>query len=101
MIDDYPLKKLKFSGICLKKDSVSFLHKSVVNLYISYKLDTWSSDLNTDFALGNCLFGAVKLSKNDDSDKYRYSGYGIGFDARSQVLWSDGSWEIYFFLVLI
>ena len=26
--------------------SVSFLHKNVVNLYVSYKLDTWSKDLN-------------------------------------------------------
>ena len=30
--------------------------------------------------LENCLFGFVKLTKNADIDKYRYSGYGIGFD---------------------
>ena len=30
--------------------------------------------------LENCLFGAVKLTKNADIDKYGYSGYGIGFD---------------------
>ena len=28
-----------FKGICLKQKSVSFLHKKVVNLYISYTLD--------------------------------------------------------------
>ena len=22
-----------------------------------------------------------------------YSGYGIGFDAESQLLWSDGKWD--------
>ena len=65
---------------------VSFIHGNVVNLYISYELDTWSRDLNTDFTLGNCLFGAVKLTKNDDPDKYGHIGYGIGFDARSQFL---------------
>ena len=27
------------------------------------------------------LFGAVKLTKNLDPDKYSYSGYGIVFDA--------------------
>ena len=64
---------------------MSFVHKHVVNLYISYELDIWSNDLNTDFLLGNCLLGAVKLSRNVDPDKYRYSGYGIGFDARSDV----------------
>ena len=26
------------------------------------------------------LFGAVSLTKNADIDKYKYSGYGIGFD---------------------
>ena len=28
----------------------------------------------------NALFGALRLTKNTDIDKYRYSGYGIGFD---------------------
>ena len=63
-----------------------------VNLYISYKLDTWSRDLSTDFKLGNCLFGDVKLTENADPDKYRYSGYGIGYDATSQFSWADGRW---------
>ena len=49
-------------GICLKQKSVSFLYKDIVNLYISYKSDTWSKDLNTNFTLDNCLFGAVKLA---------------------------------------
>ena len=29
------------------------------------------------------LFGAVNLTKNADIDKYKYSGYWIGFDRRS------------------
>ena len=31
-------------------------------------------------ALGNALFGAVQLTKNAGIDKYKYFGYGIGFD---------------------
>ena len=58
---------------------------------ISYELDTWSNDLNTDFTLGNCLFGAVKLTKNPNRDKYKCSGYGLGFDSRSKFSWTDGS----------
>ena len=27
-----------------------------------------------------CLFGAVTLTKNVDFDKFKYSGYGTGFD---------------------
>ena len=36
--------------------------------------------MDADFASVNSLFGAVKLTKNTDPDKYRYSGYGIWFD---------------------
>ena len=43
------------------------------------------------FYVGNSLFGAVKLSKNADPDKYSYSGYGIGFDACRTFSSSDGS----------
>ena len=34
-------------------------------------------NLNTNFALGNCFFRSVKLTKNADLDKDKYSGYGI------------------------
>ena len=37
---------------------------------------------NFDPTLKNCLFGAIKLTKNCDIDKYGYAGYGIGFDSR-------------------
>ena len=37
---DHQFNRVKFKGIALKEDSVSFLHKEVVNLYISYQLDT-------------------------------------------------------------
>ena len=33
----------------------------------------------------------VKISKNADPDKCKYSGYGIGFDSRSQFSWTSGS----------
>ena len=48
--------------------------------------------MDTDFTLGNCLFGSVKLTKNANPDKYKYSDYGIGFDSRSEYLLSDGSY---------
>ena len=77
-IGKYSIPLVKFNGNCLRQDSISFIHRNVVSLYISYKLDTWLRDLNTDFMLGNSFFGAVKLTKNADPDKYGYSGYGIG-----------------------
>ena len=35
------------------------------------------------------MFGSVKLTKNADSDKYKNSGYGIGFDSRSEFPFTD------------
>ena len=31
-------------------------------------------------ALENCLYGAVRLTKNADIDQYKCCGYGFGFD---------------------
>ena len=45
----------------------------------------------TKFKLGNSLFGTVKLTKNADPDKCRYSGYGIGFATRGSFSFSDSS----------
>ena len=45
---------------------------------------------NTHFTLDNCLFISVKLAKNADPDKYKYSGYGIGFDSHSEFSLPDG-----------
>ena len=41
--------------------------------------------------LNNCLFGSVKLTKNADLDKYKYSNYSIGFVFRLKCLFIDGS----------
>ena len=74
--------KIKFIGSCLKQSNHIFTHKKVVNIYIVYELAA-SSSLNSDPRIKNCLFGAVTLTKNADIEKYKYSGYGIGFDRRS------------------
>ena len=42
--------------------------------HFSCNVDTWSKDLNTYFTLGDCLFGAVKSTKNGATDKYECSG---------------------------
>ena len=45
-----------------------------------------------DFTLGDCLFGAFKLTENADLDKYGYCGYSTGFDTCSLVSLSGGDW---------
>ena len=67
--------------------------KKVINLYISYTISPQLRNLNSDFTLGNCLFGSVKLTKNVDLDKYKYLGYAIGFYSRSEFQNLMGAWE--------
>ena len=68
-------------------------HRTIVNIYIVYELGA-SGSHNNNPALKNCLFGAVNLTKNADIDKYKYSGYGIGFDRKSSFSFlSDGFGE--------
>ena len=52
------------------------------NLCITFELNKWSKDLNTDFSLRNCLLGAVKIAKTTDQDRYKYSTYDIVFNSR-------------------
>ena len=79
-LDYYGTKtKVEFDGICLKQGSVTFSHTEVVNIYIVYEISK-TFNISHDPTLENCLFGAVSLTKNADIDKYKYSGYGIGFD---------------------
>ena len=72
--------RLEFKGSSLKQDKSPFTPNIVVKLYIVYELNIWSQGLNDEFTLKNCLFGAVKLTKNANPNKHSYSGYGIGFD---------------------
>ena len=65
--------------------------KSSKYIYISCVKNPWLRNLNTDFTLGSCLFGSVKLTKNADPDKYKYRGYGKGFDTRSEFPFTDES----------
>ena len=63
----------------MKQGSVTFNQKKVVNIYIVYEISK-RINISNYLTLENCLFGAVTLTKNADIDRYKYSGYGIGFD---------------------
>ena len=79
-LDYYGTKiKVKFNGICLKQDKITYTHGKIVNIYIVYEISK-NYNISSYSALESCLFGAVSLTKNADIDKYKYSGYGIGFD---------------------
>ena len=71
--------RVKLNGGCLKQDRSTLLHGGIVNVYIVYKI-TDNCNVISYPALENNLFGAAKLTKKADFDKYGYSNYGIGFD---------------------
>ena len=82
--------RVKFTGCCLRQSNkLTCIHRTILNIYIVYKLDASSSHVN-DTTLKNCLFGAVTLTKNSDIDKYGYSCYGIGFDRRGSFSFPGG-----------
>ena len=64
---------------------------SIVNIYIVYSLS--QKTINSDNVLKSCLFGATKVTKpgdTTDTDKYIYSGYGLGFDSTGQFSHPQG-----------
>ena len=64
--------RIKFNGSFWSQFPPTILHGDIVNITSDY------SSINYP-TLENCLFRSVKLTKNNDIDKYGYSGYVIGF----------------------
>ena len=63
-----------------QNDVIVTNNNNVINIYVVYKLDPISSTRNTDYTTQNALFGAMKITKNTDSSKNNYIGYGLCFD---------------------
>ena len=53
---------------------------NVINIYCVYEIQLISSSRDTTFTIQNALFGAMEITKNTDTSKYNYKGYGICFD---------------------
>ena len=74
-----------------QSNKLLYTHKKVVNIYIVYEVGASSFTAHSsDPTIKNCLFGAVTLTKNADIEKYKYSGYGIGFDRKSSFSLPSG-----------
>ena len=75
-----------------KKENI-IKSRSIVNIYIVYSYKKNKKTINSDNVLKNCLFGATKVTKPDDTtdtDKYIYFGYGLGFGSTSQFTHPQG-----------
>ena len=76
--------KLKFIGDLFKQDKITYNHGPIVNIY---KL---SPRITSDITLENCLFYAVKLTKNLKINTY--SGNGIAFDSKGSFSHPSGGY---------
>ena len=74
--------RVRFSGSCLKQNAIIYNHGKSVNIYIVYEIYKTDNTTSSDPTLENSLFGAVTFTENADIDKYKYSGYGTGFDRK-------------------
>ena len=82
--------RVKFDGSCLKYDKITITHEKRVNIYTVYEINLWKYVYIGDRTLENFLSGTVNLIKNVDTDKYKFSGYGIGFDTKEKFSFPAG-----------
>ena len=77
IFNDY---RVHLSGYHFQQNKTNLINNIGVNIYCVYKLDPISSSRDGTFTVQNVLFGSMKITKNADTSKYKYKGYGICFD---------------------
>ena len=63
--------RVRFNGSYLKQDKIIYAHKTIITVYIVYERNK-SFNINSYPTLENCLFGADKLTKNNDFDMRKH-----------------------------
>ena len=80
VVDDYYVN-LSVNHFQQDRTNVFNIYNNVVtNIFCVYKLDPISSSRDSTFTVQNALFGSIQITKNADTSKYKYEGYGICFD---------------------
>ena len=79
--------KLKCDEIILRQKSSTSLG-SMANYYIVYKLSPRTNSSN--IVVENCLFGKIKMTKNVDTDKYKYHHHRIVFHSTGTFIHPNG-----------
>ena len=77
-------------GLLYQSKNDATIAGPIVNIYTVYK--TSLKTISSSHILKNCLLGTIKITNttNSDPEKYKYSGYGIGFDRKGQYTYPDG-----------
>ena len=53
---------------------------NVISIYCVYELNLIDFSRNNEFTIQNALFGAIEITKNANTSKFKCKGYGICFD---------------------
>ena len=83
VVDDY---YVYLSGNHFQQDETNVFNiynNIATNIYCVYKLDPISPSRDDTFTVQNALFGSMQITKNADTSKYEYKGYGVCFDEGS------------------
>ena len=80
----------KRKGTLVQNDNDIIAGGPVVNIWFVYNISP--KTINSNFDFRDCLFGAIKITNttNSDTDKWQYSGYGVGFDSTTGFTHPDG-----------
>ena len=70
-----------FSGNHFQQNKVIIPNNNnAINIYSVYELQPITASISDTFTIQNALFGILQITKNADTSKYNYKGYGICFD---------------------
>ena len=73
--------RVYLSGNYFKQDKTRIPNNNnAINIYCVYQIEPISSGRDDTFTVQNALFGAMQITKNADTSKYKYKGHGICFD---------------------
>ena len=72
----------------MQQKTITYNYEKVVNIYVVYEITNFK--YNNNPILTNALFGAIKITKNADIEKYKYSGYELGSDCEISYNHSSG-----------
>ena len=72
--------RVYLEGNYFKQNGIKTSNINIINIYCVYELKGIPSSRNNEFTIQNALFGIVKITKNTDTSKNKYEGYGICFD---------------------
>ena len=64
-------------------------NNNAINIYCAYQIEPIANSRLSDFTVQNALFGAMQITKNIDTSKYKCKRYGICFD--EGVMFSKGN----------